>query len=132
MTTLPRCKSLFSRPAVCILSCLLIQPWSPAVSTAATNGALTPDAAQAADILGIRQDAEQIISLRSGASPDSERHQLNTYRALVIRKILEADLQMQAAESQLEFEIAYTYDAIVREQRKENKVNQLVNAANFA
>ncbi len=131
VTTFSRCKSQFLRRAVCILTCVLIQPWYPALSADATNGALTPDAAQATDILGIRQDAEQIISLRSGASSGSDRHQLNNYRALVVRRVLEADLQTQAAESQLEFEIAYTYDAIVREQRKENNVNQLFNVANF-
>src|SRR5688572_29294167 len=109
------------RSAVSVLACLLIQPWYLAVSADATDGALTPDAAQTADILGIRQEAEQIISLRRGASSDSERHQLNNYRAFVLRKIFEAILQLQAAESQLEFEINYTYDAIAREQRKENK-----------
>ncbi len=113
--------------------CLLIQPCYLAVSADATNGALTPGAAQTADILGIRQEAEQIISLRrSGASSDSERRQLNNYRALVLRRIFEAILQLQAAESQLEFEINYAYDAIAREQRKENTVNQFFNISNFA
>lgn len=98
----------------------------------AIKGGLTGDAAQTADILGIRQEAEQIISRRrSGASSESDRHQLNDYRSLVVRRIFEGDLQLQAAESRLEFEIAYTYDAIKREQRKENTVNQLFNIANF-
>ncbi|MBA3857680.1 MAG: hypothetical protein C0507_12295 [Cyanobacteria bacterium PR.3.49] len=136
--------SRFLRNAICISACLLIQPWYLAASADTTGGdlplkgalptegALTPDTVQAADILGIRQEAEQIISLRGGgASSGSQRHQLNNYRALVLRKIFEADLQTQAAESRLEFEIAYTYDAIMRQQRKENTVNQIFNAANF-
>ncbi|MBC7997082.1 MAG: hypothetical protein IAF58_04025, partial [Leptolyngbya sp.] len=124
--------SRFSRSAVCIFTCLLIQPWYLAVSADTTGGALTPNAAQAADILGIRQEAEQIISLRrSGASLTGDRHQLNNYRALVLRKIFEADLQTQSAESRIEFEIAYAYDAIARQQRKENNVNQIFNAVNF-
>lgn len=126
-------QSRFLRSAVCILACLLIQPWYLAGSAdATTDGALSPDAAQTADILGIRQEAEQIIFLRRGASSDSERHRLNNYRAFVLRRIFEAILQLQAAESQLEFEINYTYDAIEREQRKENTVNQFLNASNFA
>ncbi len=132
--------SRFLRSFVCISACLLIQPWYLAASAdastdASTNpsgGALTSDAAQTADILGIRKEAEQIISLRRGASTDSERHQFNNHRAFVLRKIFEAILQLQAAESQLEFEINYTYDAIEREQRKENTVNQFLNASNFA
>ncbi|MBY0546581.1 MAG: hypothetical protein K2W95_04775 [Candidatus Obscuribacterales bacterium] len=50
----------------------------------------------------------------------------------MLRRIFEAILQLQAVESQLEFEINYTYDVIAREQRKENAVNQFLNAANFA
>lgn len=119
--------------AVCILACLLIQPWYLAVSADASHGALPPEVAQTADILGIRQEAEQIISLHgSGANADSERHQLNDNRALVLRKIFEATLQLKAAESQLEIEIDYTQDAIAREQRKVNNVNQFFNTLNFA
>lgn len=121
------------RRAVCIFVCLLIQPWCLAVSADAINGSLTPEAAQTADILGIRQEAEQIISLRnSGANLDVERHQLNDHRARVLRKIFEAVLQLQAAENQLEIEIDYTKDAIAREQRKANNVNQFFNTLNFA
>ncbi len=124
--------SRFLHSAVCVSICLLIQPWYLVASAQTSDGALTPDAAQTADILGIRQEAEQIISLRrSVASSGSERHQLNNYRALVLRKIFEADLQTQSAESKLEFEIAYAYDAIVRQQRRENAVNQVFNAVNF-
>ncbi|CAN5493097.1 hypothetical protein BH10CYA1_BH10CYA1_24270 [soil metagenome] len=122
----------FLRSAICISSCFLIQPWYIAASADTTEGALTPDAAKTADMLGIRQEAEQVISLRrSVASSGTERHQLNNYRALVLRKIFEADLQTQSAESRLEFEIAYTYDAIAREQRRENNVKQFLNAVNF-
>ncbi len=120
--------------AVCILVCLMLsQPWYLAVSADASNGALLPEAAQAADILGIREEAEQVISLRkSGANSDIERHQLNNHRAQVLRRIFEAVLQLRSAESHLEIEIDYTKDAIAREQRKANKVNQFFNILNFA
>ncbi len=120
------------RNAVCISACLLIQPWHLAAAANSTYGALSAEAAQTADILGIRKEAEEIISLRRSASSDGERHQLNNYRALVLRRIFEASLQLQSAESQLEFEINYSYDAMTRERRKENTVNQALNAANFA
>jgi hypothetical protein len=125
------CKSRFTRSAICILACLLVQPWYFAVLANTADGALTPEAAQMADILGVRQEAEQIIHLRRAARSGSERHQLNNYRGFVVRRTFEAILQLQAAESQLEFEINYAYDAIAREQRKENTVNQFLNAANF-
>lgn len=126
--------SRFLRNAVCFFTCIVIQPWCLTNSALAdvSAGALTPDAAQAADILGVRQEAEQIILMRkSGSSSNTDTHQLNNYRSLVLRKVFEADLQNQVAESRLEFEIAYAYDAIMREQRKENTVNQLFNIANF-
>lgn len=123
---------------MCILACVLIQPWyiaSSALASASastTDGALTADAAQTAAILGVRQEVEQIISMRtSGAGLNGDRHQFNNYRAHVLRKIFEADLQNQSAESRLEFEIAYAYDAIAREQRKENNIKQTLNAVNF-
>lgn len=116
-------KTPFSfRSAVCVLACLLLQPWHLAISANAAEVALSADASQTADILGIRREAEQIIASRRGAS---------SQRSFVLRRIFEAVLQLQAAESQLEFEINYTYDAIAREQRKENAVNQFLNAANF-
>lgn len=126
--------SRLARKALCVLTSIAIQPWyitSAALADVSQN-ALTPNAAQAADILGIRQEAEQIISMRRGGTGVAvDRHKLNDYRALVLRKVFEADLQNQVAESRLEFEIAYAYDAIMREQRKENTVNQLFNIANF-
>jgi hypothetical protein len=124
-------KSRIFRSAVCIFACLLIQPAYLSVSAAATDGVLTPASAQTADILGIRQEAEQIISMRRGSGSGSERHQLNNFRGLALRRFFQAFLELQAAESQLEFEINYTYDAIARQQRHENKVNQFLNAANF-
>lgn len=119
------------RSAICILACLLVQPWYLAVSAAASDGALTAQAGQIADILGIRKEAEQIIFLRSAPGSASDRHRLNNYRSFVLRRVFEAILQLQSAESQLEFEINYTYDAITRQQRKVNTVNQFLNAANF-
>lgn len=138
LTVSNKCIAKFLRNAVCIFASLLIQPWHLSASADTTDGALrtagvlTPDAAQTADILGIRKEAESIIALRkNGSNSGNDRHLLNSYRSLVLRKIFEADLQTQSAESRLEFEIAYAYDALTRQQRKENTVNQIFNVANF-
>ncbi|HEY9677651.1 MAG TPA: hypothetical protein V6C76_06565 [Drouetiella sp.] len=104
---------------------------SPASTVSVSNG-LTADAAQTADVLDVRQLSERVIRLRQDSKTDIEKRQLNDERALLLRRIFEAVLQLQSAESQLEFEISFTYDAIAREQRRENTVNQIFNAANFA
>lgn len=120
------------RKLLAVLICLLIQPFYLVIPASASDGLLTPDAAQAADIIGVRQEAEQIVALRGrGGLSESERGQLNTYRALVLRKILVAVLQVQAAENRLESEMAYTYDVLARENRKIDTVNQFFNIANF-
>lgn len=125
--------SRFFHRAICVFTCIAVQPWQCAALAESAGGSyLTPDAAQTADLLGVRQEAEQIVALRrSGASSESERRRLTSYRALLVRKIFEADLQTQSAESRMEFEIAYAYDAITRQQRRENNFNQVLNAANF-
>lgn len=89
---------------------------------------LTPEAAQCADILGIRQEAEQVVSRRRAGAHGEE---LNGLRARVLRKILQGVLEVQVAESRLEMEMAYTYDVQQRTQRRINTVNQLFNIANF-
>jgi hypothetical protein len=89
---------------------------------------LTAEAAQCADILGIRAEVNRIISLgRNGASSA----ELNELRAYSLRKILHGVIQVQLAESRLEMEMAYTYDVMDRNQRQMNTVNQFFNIANF-
>lgn len=125
----------FLRRSFAALACLLIliQPWFLAIPAFSSDESLTPDAAQAAEIIGIRPAVEQIVSLRrNGAISGSERHELNNKRAFVLRRIFEAVLQVQAAENHLEVESEYVYDIMSREQGKTNTVNQLFNVANFA
>jgi hypothetical protein len=118
---------------IAILVCLLIQPWCLSAPVFAEQSLLTAEACQAAEILGIRQQAEQIISLNKSAT-DSQalRLQRNVFRSLVLRKVLQAVLQVQATESRLEGEMAYTYDVMAREQRKTDTVDQFFNILNFA
>lgn len=122
------------RNALAFFACLLLLQhlFFAAPPALASDSILTAEAAQAADILGVRQESEQILVLRSGALSESERHQLNIYRSRVLRKILQGVLQVQAAENRLEAEMAYTYDVMAREQRKTDSVNQIFNIVNFA
>lgn len=123
----------FFRRNTVVFLCLLIQPWFLCVSAFSKTESLSADAAQAADILGIKEDAERILSLRRNSSiSESERRLLHTKRAFVLRRLFEGVLQVQAAENKLEVEMAYAYDVLSREQRKKNTINQFFNALNFA
>jgi hypothetical protein len=124
---------IINRKAIAVLICLALQPWFLCVAAFSSDELLSADAAQTADILGIRREAEQIVSLRRSRSfSESERHQFNTHRALVLRKVFEAVLQVKSAENRLELEMAYAYDVLSRERRKIDTVNQLFNGFNFA
>ncbi len=94
--------------------------------------ALAADAAQVAEIIGIRQEAEVILARQNRLITDDERHRFNSLRAKVLRRIFEAVLQVQSAENQLELEMAYAYDVLARERRKTNTVNEFFNVFNFA
>ncbi len=111
--------------------CLLIQPWYSCAAVLAQGASLTPEAAQAADILGIRQEAEAIAAQKRGSASAPDSQQLFASKALVLRKILQGILQIQAAENRLESEMAYTYDQVAKQQRKTNTVNQAFNILNF-
>jgi hypothetical protein len=111
-----------------IIACLIVQPWFALPASSIDNEPLTAEAAQCADILGIREEANQIVSLRRAGTGGP---QLNELRSRALRKILQGTLQVQIAENRLETEMAYAYDVLAREQRKVNTVNQLFNIANF-
>lgn len=122
----------FKRSISALFCLLILQPWFLMSPAHAVGLNLSPQAAQLADIIGIRRETEAIVSLhQNGPVSDNDRNQLNSYRALVFRKILQAVLEVQNAENRLEMEMAYTYDVLAREQRKINTVNQLFTSFNF-
>ncbi|HEY9785720.1 MAG TPA: hypothetical protein V6D17_09985 [Candidatus Obscuribacterales bacterium] len=104
----------------------------PQASLSYSAGSLSADAAQAADILDVRREAEQIVAWRASGGPVDQDGQLLRQRSLVLRKILLAVLQVQSVESRLEMETAYAYDLLRKDERKVNSVNQMLNIANFA
>lgn len=123
----------FYKKSFAVFSCLLVQQWFFITPVFSSDEKLAVDAVQTAEIIGIRQEAEQIASLlQYGALSAGERHKLNTTKAFVLRRVFEAVLQVHAAENRLDMELAYAYDVMAREQRKTNTVNQLFNVVNFA
>jgi hypothetical protein len=119
------------RDIFCVICCLLVQPWCLLLPVQAKNS-ISQEAAQAADILGIRREVEQLVAVRQGPlGMESEKLHANQYSAQILRKILQAVLQVQAAENRLETELSYTYDVMSREQRKISNVNQFFNIFNF-
>jgi hypothetical protein len=114
-----------------LILALLLPSTAPAwslVTPLSGSGALSAPAAQCADILGIRQDAEQLAAWRKSGANNPE---LNELRAHTLRRILQGTVQVQIAENRLQTEQAYTYDVLDRETRKINTVNQLFTIANF-
>ncbi|MBX9877579.1 MAG: hypothetical protein K2Y22_03900 [Candidatus Obscuribacterales bacterium] len=116
---------LFHRACATILCVLTIQPWltHPAI---ASSVQLSPSAAQAADILGINTDVEQLL----GGSVD--RQKSVQLRAFCLRRILQGILQVQSAENRLEVEMAYAYDMLSKKQRQTNTINEAFTVANFS
>ena len=113
---------------ISILILLLLQPWFLTADTRAAVSSLSAEAAQVAEILGVKKEAEQIHAYynRGEHTPN-----LSRLRALVLRKILLATLQVKSAENKLLTEIAYTNHVMARDQRHQNFVNEVFTIANF-
>ena len=88
------------------------------------------EAAQAAQILGIQDKVDRVLSIRSNSDISSE--ELLVLKAAIMRKILRAILEVRQACNKLDVERAYAYDIMQKEERREHFVNQLFNTANFA
>lgn len=120
---------LFVRLSAIFLCVLILQPWC-ICSVYALNRPLGAQAAQAAEILGIRAEVEQLIS---SPLPDNlgASQRLVTLRSFCLRRILQGILQVQSAENRLEMEMAYAYDMMSRKQRQTSAINEAFNIANF-
>lgn len=108
-------------------------PIDPPGLRGSTTGGLNAQDAQTADILGIRQEVERLNYLRhANASESGYRSEQLRLRGKILRKIMQAVFQVQAAEDRLESEMAWAYDMQARQRRKVDRVNQGFNAFNFA
>jgi hypothetical protein len=121
--------------AVCLLLLCFSLVWSPAYAlipgTNAEQAAF--EAWQAADILGIRPQIERLNSLKNqDIGDDGAKAEVVALRASVLRRILWGCLELRKACNKAERELAYSYDVLQKQQRKQDNVNAYLNALNFA
>ncbi|MBS1992451.1 MAG: hypothetical protein JSS83_18130 [Cyanobacteria bacterium SZAS LIN-3] len=88
------------------------------------------ESAQAAQVLNIQGKVERYLAIRGSGDESSEEAVF--LRALILRKILRAVLEVRQACNKLDVERAYAYDIMQKEERRERFINQLFNTANFA
>lgn len=87
-------------------------------------------ALQASEILGVKNEVQRLKDLHDRGVSSGEEEL--TLRSLVLRKILLGFLEVRKACNKTEVELAYTYDVMQREQKKNQIINELLNLFNFA
>lgn len=117
----------------CFLLVLLFVCNIPAAFAAGVIGGVTADnsnyeALQAAEILGVSSDVQDLVSWKN-RQDSSER--VSAVRTRVLRRLLMGYLESRSASNKIEMEISYTYDVLSRLQRRNDTVNNLFNLANF-
>ena len=88
------------------------------------------DALQAAEILGVKDEVLRLHELHNQGVKSGEEEL--TLRALVLRKLLLGFLEVRKACNKTEVELAYTYDVMQKEQKKNQRINEFLNLFNFA
>ncbi len=134
MNTTHSNRLLSGRLFVCLLlTSLLLQPWFLVLpGEAAPSGILSKDASEAAEILGVQSQAEQLASYNKNGSIDRrDLPAINRLRALLLRKIFLAVTEVRSAENKLEIELAYTYKVLSRDREHVNFVNDMFTIMNF-
>lgn len=122
---------MFSKRIISVvLGLVLLAPPAVAVTKTPFGAYQQPSSEDTAQILGIKAQVERYKTLcrTPGASPE-ERLFLKT---LILRKILRGVLEVRQACNKLDFERAYTYDILQKEERRQHFIYQLYNTANFA
>lgn len=88
------------------------------------------DALQASEILGIKNEVLRLKQLHEQGVKTGEEEL--TLRSLILRKILIGFLEVRRACNKTEVELAYTYDVMKREQKRNQAINEFLNLFNFA
>ena len=112
------------------LSMTIFLPWLSPVYGASNGVDRTKDtlhALQAADILGIRQEVEQLLKVPATATGKSL-----LLKAKVFARILSGVSQVKVACNSVERELVYTYDVLQKEQQRLDDVDAIFNLLNFA
>lgn len=113
-----------------VLGLVLIAPPAFAVTKTPFGSYQQPSAEDTAQILGIRAQVERYKALCR--NPDASPEERLFLKTLILRKILRGVLEVRQACNKLDFERAYTYDILQKEERRQHFVYQLYNTANFA
>ncbi len=91
------------------------------------------DAMQGADIIGIRPYVDHLLAIRTETgSRENQSEEKLLLKSLILRKILCAVIEVRQACNKIDLELAYTYDIMQKEQRREAFIFELFNLANFA
>lgn len=89
-----------------------------------------PTPEDTAVILGIQAEIERYKAL--SRDPNASPQQILYLKTLILRKVLRGVLEVRQACNKLDFERAYSYDILQKEERREHFIYQLYNTANFA
>jgi len=113
-----------------VLGLVLLAPPAFAVTKTPFGAYQQPAAEDTAQILGIKSQVERYKAL--SRSPNASPEELLFLKTLILRKILRGVLEVRQACNKLDFERAYTYDILQKEERRQHFIYQLYNTANFA
>jgi len=123
-----RAKTLF----ICLLlCCTLIAQQSYAFTVPGSNFNTNAEAAQIAEILGVKPQVDRISQLQSSNDPDSQRES-SALKSLVFQRVLIGYLEVRRACDKNDRELSYTFNVMQREQRRQDLINQFFTLANFA
>jgi hypothetical protein len=91
------------------------------------------DAMEAAEILGARSQVNRLLLLQKEAgSTDNHREEITLLKGTVVRKIYRGVLEVRQACNKTDLELAYTYDVMKKEARRQQLIDSLFNLAIFA
>lgn len=124
---------LLKRRLISIFFCwLVLSPQLPVYANTKKASLSQEEAVRAAEVLNIRAHVERFHSLinESGSSGQISEDAL-LLKSLILRKILRAVLEIRQACNKIDLELAFTYDIMRREERRQQFNFELFNLANF-
>lgn len=125
--------SLASRIVSAFLCLAIASPPCFAYRANGPAGYSKEEALQAADILGVRSHVDSLLAMREHEHlSDDELEQLLLKKSIIVRKILRGVLEVREACNKVDLELAYTYDIVRREERRQAFINSLFNLAVFS
>lgn len=115
------------------LCLILLSPPCFAYSAAGPATCSKPDALQAAEILGVSAQLDRLIAIHKGGKlSDEDLEQALLLKSLIVRKALRGVLEVRQACNKVDLELAYTYDIMRKEERRQSFINSLFNLAVFS